>query len=669
VFDGTTSVGHASVDASGSWSLPVSGLAVRPHNFTATDTDANGTSAASAVYAVTVDAPTAPPPPPSSPPSSTTNLVINGGFETSDFTGWTTSGNVAQLSYGPQLFITGGAHSGQDAAGFGSVGSDGAISQNLTTVVGQSYTLDFWLANLAGGPNDFTAKIGGVTELHLVNAAAQPYTHYNFTFTATSTSTPLEFDFRQDPSEWRLDDVSVVQATGSAQTPPPLAPPAAPVIALFSPDTAPVDDGHTTATSITLSGTGKANSTVNVFDGTTSVGHASVDASGSWSLLANGLTVGPHSFTATDTDANGTSAASAIYAVTVDAPTTPPPSPSSASVIASGDFNSDGKSDFVLRDTNSHTSMWSVDAQGNFTTTDLGTVGSNWTILSDDHFVNASTTQMLTGSQTDGTMTLWWVANGALAGINLGQHWNNISFVDSANFVTAGQSDILVRNNVDNHMYVWWVGQNNKLSGIDLGAYWGNIEYKSHGDFNGDGTVDMLVRNNVDNHMYVWSVGQNNKLSGMDLGAYWGNIDLIATGQFTSNGGTNMLVRNNVDNHMYDWWVDHNTNTLQGIDLGPNWANIQFLASGNFRGDGNSEMLVRNANDHHVYEWWVDQSSGKLQGIDLGAVDPNWQVQSTGNYNGDSYTDVLWHNIADGKMVVQFNGAQTPLHLNDLFFA
>ena len=50
---------------------------------------------------------------------------------------------------------------------------------------------------MGGGPNDFTAKIGGVTELHLVNAAAQPYTHYTYTFTATSTSTPLEFDFMQ----------------------------------------------------------------------------------------------------------------------------------------------------------------------------------------------------------------------------------------------------------------------------------------------------------------------------------------------------------------------------------------------------------------------------------------------------------------------------------------
>jgi hypothetical protein len=87
----------------------------------------------------------------------------------------------------------------------------------------------------------------------------------------------------------------------------------------MGPDTAPVGDGHTTATSMTLTGTVEANSTVNVFDGTTSVGQASLNASGAWSLLDSGLTVGTHSRTATDTGANGTSAASAVFAVTVDA--------------------------------------------------------------------------------------------------------------------------------------------------------------------------------------------------------------------------------------------------------------------------------------------------------------------------------------------------------------
>ena len=203
VFDNSTQLGTATTNANGQWSFTTAALANGSQSFTATATDLSlNESTPSSPLVVVLNGPI--------------NLVVYGSFETGHFTGWTASGNVAELSYGPQLFITSSAHSGQDAAGFGSVGSDGTISQNLTTVVGQSYTLDFWLANASGGPNDFTAKIGGVTELHLVNAAAQPYTHYDFTFTATSTSTPLEFGFRQDPSHWSLDDVSVVQATGSA---------------------------------------------------------------------------------------------------------------------------------------------------------------------------------------------------------------------------------------------------------------------------------------------------------------------------------------------------------------------------------------------------------------------------------------------------------------------
>src|SRR5262249_51984844 len=81
------------------------------------------------------------------------------------------------------------------------------------------YTLDFWLANVGGTPNDFHAIVNGQTLLSLTNAPTQPYTEYTEHFTATATSEVLQFSARQDPSEWHLDDVSVAP-TGSSPPPP-----------------------------------------------------------------------------------------------------------------------------------------------------------------------------------------------------------------------------------------------------------------------------------------------------------------------------------------------------------------------------------------------------------------------------------------------------------------
>ena len=252
-----------------------------------------------------------PPPPP--PPGQ---LVINGDFETHDFGGWTLSGNSGTSQWGPQIFITTNAESGTFAAGLGSLSTDGVLSQDIATVVGQNYTFDFWLANNGGGPNDFTAKVGGVTELSLVNAPAQAYTHYSYDFTATGAVTHLEFDERQDPASWSLDNISVTAIGGPP--PPPPNPPLPPTIVSFAPDTAPVGDGHTTATTITLTGTAEANSTVNVYDGTALTGTVQADDLGNWNLLDSGLTVNTHMFTATDTDLNGTSTPSDAFSVTVD---------------------------------------------------------------------------------------------------------------------------------------------------------------------------------------------------------------------------------------------------------------------------------------------------------------------------------------------------------------
>jgi hypothetical protein len=115
------------------------------------------------------------------------NLVVNCGFETGDFTGWTQGGNTGDTSVtnNPTYVF-----SGNFGAQLGPVGSDGTLTQvingntltfqfrqdpsfwGLDSIVltpfanlggGQElYSFSFWLENEGGAPNDFTVFWNGV---------------------------------------------------------------------------------------------------------------------------------------------------------------------------------------------------------------------------------------------------------------------------------------------------------------------------------------------------------------------------------------------------------------------------------------------------------------------------------------------------------------------------
>jgi hypothetical protein len=139
------------------------------------------------------------------------NRLINGDFETGNFMGWTQSGNTGATGVG-----TGTAHGGRYAAFLGPVGSEGFLAQSFTTTPGVTYTLDYWLQHDGGSPSDFYAQIDGVTVAGslLDNPPAFAYREFTFTFVAAGPTTELKFGFREDPTYFHLDDVSVSGGTG-----------------------------------------------------------------------------------------------------------------------------------------------------------------------------------------------------------------------------------------------------------------------------------------------------------------------------------------------------------------------------------------------------------------------------------------------------------------------
>jgi hypothetical protein len=132
------------------------------------------------------------------------NLVVNGGFETGNFTGWTANA----VSY-PMYIVTGPVSEGQFAAqiaGYNS-GPD-TLSQSIGTAPGQSYTLSFDLWQDSGQPNGISVQWNGLTLYSATNSGTNSYVSFAFNVVGHGGDTLLFTDYN-NPAFTYLDNVAL----------------------------------------------------------------------------------------------------------------------------------------------------------------------------------------------------------------------------------------------------------------------------------------------------------------------------------------------------------------------------------------------------------------------------------------------------------------------------
>ena len=370
VYDGATLLGSAVANGSGAWSYTTAALANGAHSLTATATDAAGnTGAASAALAVTID--TTAPVAPSITAFSTDSGTVGDGItndNTLTLTGTAEANSTVKVYDGATLLgsavangsgawsyttaaLTNGAHSltatATDAAGNTGVASAAlAVTIDTTAPVAPSITA-FSPDTGTVGDGITTANVLTLTGTAEANSTVKVYDGatllgsavangsgaWSFT-TGTLSSAAHSFTATATDAAGNTGVASAALAVTVT------APPGAPTITSFSPDTGVVGDGITDPAILTLTGTAVANSTVNVYDGTTLLGTATANGSGAWSFVTAALPDGTHSFTATDTVSGVTSAASVAMSVTVD--TVAPAAPSIAAFSTDSGVVGDG---------------------------------------------------------------------------------------------------------------------------------------------------------------------------------------------------------------------------------------------------------------------------------------------------------------------------------------
>jgi len=131
------------------------------------------------------------------------NLVRNCGFETGDFTNWTRSGDPNFTTVD-----TSSAHSGSFGLDIGPPDGLGYIGQNLATTPGTFYHVCYWINNLGGPSNRFTASWEGNVIVDVSDQQPFDYRQDCFDVFACTDDAELKFGFLQEPSFFHFDDVS-----------------------------------------------------------------------------------------------------------------------------------------------------------------------------------------------------------------------------------------------------------------------------------------------------------------------------------------------------------------------------------------------------------------------------------------------------------------------------
>lgn len=148
------------------------------------------------------------------------STLINGDFETGDFSGWLLTGNV-DLGRLEGVCANGSAfgstvctsRTGTFAAAVGPFAPGVHLSQDFATTPGSSYNLTFYLRTDNGNQEPasrFIVTFDGNLVYSAPNLADSDYAEYSFqNLLASSETGHLDFEIENTPGGYFIDDISV----------------------------------------------------------------------------------------------------------------------------------------------------------------------------------------------------------------------------------------------------------------------------------------------------------------------------------------------------------------------------------------------------------------------------------------------------------------------------
>ena len=199
-----------------------------------------------------------------------------------------------------------------------------------------------------------------------------------------------------------------------------------------------------------------------------------------------------------------------------------------------GDFNNDGKSDILWRNTSTgQNAIWLMNGSVFGSYVGLNSVDTSWDIKGVGDFNGDGKADILWRKNT-GENGIWLMNGGTYSG------YAGLNSVDTswdikavADFNGDGKTDILWRNKNSGQNGIWSMNGSTYSGYTGLNSVDTSWDIKAAGDFNGDGKTDILWRKNTGENG-IWLMNQSVFSSYVGLNSVSTNWDIVGVGNFSS---------------------------------------------------------------------------------------------------------------------------------------
>ena len=225
--------------------------------------------------------------------------------------------------------------------------------------------------------------------------------------------------------------------------------------------------------------------------------------------------------------------------------------------VTAGDFNADGKTDLI----------WRNSATGKVIA---------W---------------LMNGSTTTSTTTVW----------NSDPTWVPIA---AADFNADGKPDLIWRNSSTGKVIVWLMSGTTMTSSVTLWTgdpTWVPI---TAGDFNGDSKPDLVWRNSATGKVIVWLMNGTTMTSTITLWTGDAAWIPVAASDLNADGKTDLIWRNTATGRVVAWLMD-GTTQVSAPALWTGAATWVPYTAGAFNADASPDLVWRNSADGRVIIWFM----------------------------------------------------------------